>query len=748
MFAESAPSGLPPRPVSMLQRSAERAALRTALEQDRSIVVVQGLGGTGKTSLALVVAHEIQGTRQFESAIWTSARDTRLTFEDMLRQTARALGRADIAAVAADELEPILHPVLQDRSILLVVDNFETVAPDEQGRMLGFARWLSPPSRVLLTSRHADFQARIPDISPPLRVVPLGGLTASETRQLFVQEVERQGVDALRGTSAQRIDEVFEVTAGHPLAIRLLVAEAQSRPLVHILRDVRASVRGRLDALFEYTWQRLGDAALRTLQAVSLLGGPVSRECIAAMTSLSVDAVERAAAELESVSLLESRGQQIDGTALFGVHPLTRAFARARVQAEDELAERLMERAARFYLDLVNSNSDFMDERGHERLERERETILSVRDWCDAHERLPLLITLGQALGNFFWVRGWAQDRITSGKLARRAAATLGWAWEEGEILSRELGWGLLQLGEHDKAQDYLDEARVLLEAQGHTDELASCWRYLAQIARRRGDSAACRAMLDRALEVAAQIPDDYDRTYAEARTKVDCGYLSLDRGDAVAAAADFQYAVDFFARVGDEIRMAYALNGLGDAALNQQHLDDAARHYRHSLEIADRFQSRPGRARALLRLATLHAQTGQLQRAVDDASEAERLAQQLGLVSESRAATNLLTSLRSQPDPLHVDVEQELVRLNGEDVHLEPLAVQLLALLNEKQGELCTHADICEKLWPGTRLVPDALPDIYVLVHDIQSAIKRHVPKSVKLSAVRGRGYKLTIST
>lgn len=746
MLAELAPGGLPPLPVGMIERAEQQAALRAALEDERSIVVIQGLGGTGKTSLALDVAHQVRGSRQFGTAIWTSARDTALTFEGMLRQIARGIARADIAAVAVDELEPTLHPELRARSLLLVVDNFETIARDEQASILGLARWLNPSSRMLLTSRHADFQAQMPDGAPPLLVIPLGGLSEAEARALFGGEVERRGIDALRGRSERRLGEIFELTGGHPLAIRLLVAEAQTRSLVALLRDLRSNVSGPLDALFEYTWKRLGEDAWWTLQAASLLGGPASRQALAAMTNLTRDAVDRAADELERVSLLELRGQQVDGTPLLGLHPLTRGFVRARVEAVTGLTERLMDRAARFYLEMVGSNSAFMNERGHEQVEREREAILAVRDWCHANGRLSEVVGLGRALGNVFWVRGWARERITSGELARDAAARLGWAWEEGEILSQELGWAHLQLDELDLAQDRLDEARVLLEAQGHVEELASCWRYLGQIARRRGDYHSCQTMLERALEAVSGLPEVDDRAYAEARTATDFGYLRLAQGHAAQAADEFRRAVDFFSGVGDEIRMAYALNGLGDAVREQHHTAEAAEHYTRSLEIADHYQSRPDRVRALLRLATLHAGTGTLQQAIDEATEAQTLARQLGLLRESRAADDLLADIRRRPCPVWVDVEHGLVKLYGADVHLEPLAVELLGLLNEKQGELCSHVEIRTRLWPVARPVTEARRDVHVLVHDIREAIKRHAPELVKLHGVHGRGYMLEI--
>lgn len=88
----------------------------------------------------------------------------------------------------------------------------------------------------------------------------------------------------------------------------------------------------------------------------------------------------------------------------------------------------------------------------------------------------------------------------------------------------------------------------------------------------------------------------------------------------------------------------------------------------------------------ALTRLAALHEKTGQRGHAINEAMEAEKLAQQLDLLAESQAAAVLLHEMQTRPCPVRVDVEQGLGKLNGVEVRLEPFAVELLALLSEKQ--------------------------------------------------------------
>ena len=406
------------------------------------------------------------------------------------------------------------------------------------------------------------------------------------------------------------------------------------------------------------------------------------------MTGLAAGAVDRAITELQNVSLLETRGQQPEGGALVGLHPLTRSFVRARVQEQAGSAGRLMDRVVRYYLRFLGRNGTFLNTPGHERIQRELETILAVREWCHEGAKLAWSLEFGRRLLNFFWVRGYWRECIRSGELARKAASGLGLKREEGAILSRELGWSHLQLDELDAALRYLDQARPLLDEAGHYSELASCWRYMAQIALRRGDLSTCQQLLGLSLEAASRLPNIPHRryayrAYARARIGVDLGHLALQQGDCAGAEKEFQRAVDFFRGVGDEIRMAYGLNGLGDAALKNGDTDKAGRLYDESLEIADRFGSDPDRVRVLIRLARLHGRSGKRVRALQEAKAALVTAQRLGLLAEAREATTFLDST----EPLRVDLDTKQVWVCGVEVHLPPLAVELLAMLKDKQG-------------------------------------------------------------
>jgi hypothetical protein len=150
--------GVPPRIASFMGRVEELDRLDAILMQDRPAAVtqalgraaVQGLGGVGKTSLAIEYAHRYRNL--YTGVYWCSA-ETREGLLSSLAGLAVAIG-----AVTAEEADvemaskAALRRLAEQRSIwLLVYDNVSS--PEEVADLLP-----STGARVLITSRFSDWR--------------------------------------------------------------------------------------------------------------------------------------------------------------------------------------------------------------------------------------------------------------------------------------------------------------------------------------------------------------------------------------------------------------------------------------------------------------------------------------------------------------------------------------------------------------------------------------------------------------
>src|SRR5215475_751479 len=178
---------LPAELASFVGRRGELAAVRRLLAGSR-LVTLTGVGGVGKTRLALRAAAELR--RAFRDGVWLVRLD-QLREEALVAQAvAGALGLQDRAGYAP---AAALAEYLSGRQLLLVLDNCEHLV-DAAAKLADQLLRAAAGLRVLATSREAlniDGETVLP--VPPLAAPEAGQpLTAAElarfpAAQLFAE---------------------------------------------------------------------------------------------------------------------------------------------------------------------------------------------------------------------------------------------------------------------------------------------------------------------------------------------------------------------------------------------------------------------------------------------------------------------------------------------------------------------------------------------------------------------------------
>ncbi len=216
-----------PEVASFYGRESELALLTDwVLEQDCRVVSILGMGGIGKSALAVTLMYH--AAEQFDAVIWRSLRDAP-PCEPLLDELLRILAGEPLTIVL-DTLERrlnLLFEYLRRRRVLLVLDNLETVIEAAEGsrRMLpgyeGYGRLLrraaetKHKSCVLLTSREKPFElAPLEGSRTPVRSMHLEQLDA-EACEALLQEQE------VTGSAAER-ERLSERYGGNPLALKIV----------------------------------------------------------------------------------------------------------------------------------------------------------------------------------------------------------------------------------------------------------------------------------------------------------------------------------------------------------------------------------------------------------------------------------------------------------------------------------------------------------------------------------------------
>jgi hypothetical protein len=199
-------------------------------KSQHSLVTIDGIGGIGKSALALETAHhylrnyaQLPEDERFDAIIWTSAKRTILTaegiktrhqilntLEDIYSLIAVALQREDITRARPEEQAEVVRHALTRQRTLLIIDNLETV---DDETVMTFLHELPAPTKAIVTTRH-----RI-DVAYPVRLV---GMLWEDAHSLIEQECNKKDV-TLTFDEAQRL---YKRTGGVPLAILTGPSEA------------------------------------------------------------------------------------------------------------------------------------------------------------------------------------------------------------------------------------------------------------------------------------------------------------------------------------------------------------------------------------------------------------------------------------------------------------------------------------------------------------------------------------------
>ncbi|MER6574273.1 BTAD domain-containing putative transcriptional regulator [Nonomuraea sp. NPDC001023] len=287
------------------------------------VVALCGIGGVGKTTLAVHVAHAADDLFP-DGQLYADLRghsDEVTAPESALGGFLRALGiPPDVIPDGLAERSALYRSLLSDRRILVLLDNArdaDQVSPLLPG---------SPGCATIVTSR-----AKLADL-PAARLIDLDVMEPDEALSLFASVAGPERVAAEHGAAM----DVVAACGFLPLAVRIVAARLAARPswTVASLVPRLADEQRRLDELrvgnlaveatFALGYGQLEPAQARAFRLLSLPKGPdISIGAAAAVLAMNVYEAEELLESLVDMSLLEATAP-----GRYRFHDLLRLFAR------------------------------------------------------------------------------------------------------------------------------------------------------------------------------------------------------------------------------------------------------------------------------------------------------------------------------------------------------------------------------------------------------------------------------------
>ena len=627
------------------RRSEGRLARRT-LAARKAGLVIHGIGGVGKSTLAAEVLRSLG-----EDAGIVISRAGPLLIDNLLDETgarihhvaARSaadnpLARAALALRAADiewadRWRLLAEQILPALPMTVLLDNFEdNLRPGNDGNWeVGdpeladlLARWAVHPgrSRLLITSR---YPFSLPgQAARRFDLLHLGPLSLAETRKLIWR---LPGLDALMPADKKR---AYRDVGGHPRALEYLDAllRGQAR-----FNDVAIRMETQLRA------RNISDPAAW----LATPGRDLDTSLAETVTLAASDTLLPTL--LEQLTATPLAGELVIGAAVYRVpvddtallfqigQPVERTADPQRRHRLDRVAQLLA--SARERTPGVNISLEDAGLSTEERAQFEADLAEEYRPPYRQPEGFKAAVRAAEAIGlvapvprgnafSFHVVHRWTAAAISvlhshaTAAAHQRAAAFWRWRIDNLPQSPEQDVEQMLEARYHHNAAGQIDEALALTETavrhlrtwgqygraaelchdtlswlRPDSKETAEFTHQLGTLAYLRGDYAAAERSYRQALGIVEPLGDQP----AVARSYHELGNVTQRRGDYPAAETFYRQALDIFERLGNQDGTARAYHELGTLAQRRGDYTTAETLYRQALEISEQTGHQEGTA-------------------------------------------------------------------------------------------------------------------------------------------------------
>ena len=315
---DSVANNLPTPLTSLIGREDELVQL-TELVRDYRLVTLAGIGGAGKTRLAVQLGADVLD--RFPDGVWWTELAPLASGHEVPAAVARACGATEVAGASVADA---IAARLADRDTLIVLDNCEHVL-DGSSDLVNALLMRCPRVHVVATSREplgvpGEVVWRAPSLPlPPIdRPATPQSLGAYDAVRLFVERARLARPNfAITNDNAPAVAEICQRLDGIPLAIELAASRVRQMPPERIASGIDDRFRlltggartvmprqQTLEASIEWSHDLLDDAERTVLHRLGVFVG--------GFTFDAAEHVVAASSDLDPYDVFEVLGRLVD----------------------------------------------------------------------------------------------------------------------------------------------------------------------------------------------------------------------------------------------------------------------------------------------------------------------------------------------------------------------------------------------------------------------------------------------------
>ena len=697
---------LPAQTTPFIGREAELAKLKQLLtDPDCRLLSLIGIGGSGKTSLALQIAHQCRN--EFAHGVAFIPLASVESIETVIPAIANGIGFAFYGP--ADPKLQLLN-YLREKQMLLVIDNVEHLL--EEGNFQGTIAELliellqdTARLKLLITSREVlnlqgEWCFEVQGLSFP-EVEQMEQWNEFDAVSLFVQRARRARAGfEMNAEDKIGILRVCRLVEGLPLAIELAASWTRILSPAEIATEIGQSLdflnaqlrdlpeRHRsVRAVFDYSWQMLPPEEKRVLGRLSVFRGGFQRQAAEQVGGASLSV-------LSSLVMRSLLRRTVAGR--YDLHELIRQYAALKLAEDSDELHAAQERHSLYYLGLLEQKERKLF--SHDQLEAKSEltseidNLRAAWDWSVNHKRFFRIYQVSFSMLYLLTMNDWFREgKATFGKTVEAIRASLQDAGPDELTLQIALyamqahyGYFLFRQGMNAEAYAILKPSAAFFRTSAETAAICyshwdlgiACWilgkfseaeesfqvclefarkrgeklhevlavEFLGRIAQEQGAYEQALPYFRQALSAIRQLGDPSMTAHVLSYY----GRLMESMGDYHEAEKLFRESLAFARKINYRFAIGLALDGLGKVAYSQGRHEEAQVFFSEGAslfrEAGDHRLSRVLNHQGLNCLAL-----GDLTGAKNAFNDALRMAHEGGLISIALHALTGLAALEVQ---------------------------------------------------------------------------------------------------
>ncbi len=577
---------LPATLTPFVGREEELAALSGLLANpDARLITLVGMGGMGKTRLAIEAAARARGI--FDNGVAFVPLAAVAASDEAIAGAICAAMRLNMSR--SETVADDLFAALRNQAALLILDNADHHIGANTIAFVTRLLQVAPSIKLLVTSREA--------LEAPgewlFDVHGLGG----DARALFAQCAQRARANArMRGEDESAVQRICDLVGGMPLGVELAASWTRTLSCAEIAEELERGLeflksnsrqipeRHRsITAVLNHAWAMLSNSEQRSLKRLAQFNGGFTREAAAAV----------AGAELSLLSMLISKAlvRRVDARR-YDLHELIRQFALER--SEDRLADADAHAdyfaafaAENGYVALASAHHDRFVEIGneHSNIEAACAHLLAAGKNERAAQMLGSLLTfvLFEMYDSAFGIAWVARVRERLVREQRMPAADVQVQLLAAQLTMLSYTSDVTVLA--DELDAALDRLRTQMPAATHT--LAYGCEVLAWVRIRQGRVDEATSGFVEAIPHFRQVKDAFGLGLGLRGMSV----LLMARGDVDGAQRVIRECVAGVRSLDDPRMLALALGGQAECERALGELREAISHYEESARLFDKMR-------------------------------------------------------------------------------------------------------------------------------------------------------------